>query len=151
MRTTQIECLVFRKKNNTLEFLLLKRISAKGGFWQPPGGGLESEDKSRLEAAFREILEEAGITKRDVIRVIEDVDVFTFDRHYLTGEPIPIMTEYVFGFEVKPNSSVSIRNNTPPEHDEFQWLPVEKALKVLKWKQNKVALRKLHHMLRREP
>jgi dihydroneopterin triphosphate diphosphatase len=150
MRTTQIECIVFRKKESAFEFLLLKRIPKKGGFWQPPCGGLEKDDFSKLEAAYRELLEEANIKKEDVIRVIENVDVFEINKHYLTGKPIPAITEYVFGFEVNSDLSVSIHNNIYPEHETFEWVSFDKALSLLKWENNKVALQKLNQLLDKE-
>lgn len=150
MRRIQIECIVFRKKGRIHEFLLLKRIPKKGGFWQPPCGGLEKEDGSKLEAAYREILEEANIHRESVIRVIEDVDVFEINKHYLTEEPIPTITEYVFGFEVDPNISISIQDNIYPEHERFEWVSFEKALNLLKWENNKAAFTKLKRLLGQE-
>ena len=45
----QVQCIIFRKTNNSFEFLLLKRVPSKGGFWQSLTGGLEDgeslEDK----------------------------------------------------------------------------------------------------------
>lgn len=64
MRTTQIECIVFRKTKNVFEFLLLKRLPEKGGFWQPISGGVEKTDNSLINAAFRELKEEANIQKK---------------------------------------------------------------------------------------
>lgn len=150
MKTTQIECIVFRKNKGIFEFLLLKRIPEKGGFWQPPCGGLEKSDISKLEAAYRELLEEASLKKENIIRVIEDVDIFEINKHYLTGEPIPTITEYVFGFEVNPDLAVSIHNNIYPEHETFEWVPFDKALSLLKWENNKVALQKLNQLLNKE-
>ncbi len=145
-----MECIVFRKNDNIYEFLLLKRIQKKGGFWQPPCGGLEKEDNSKLEAAYRELLEETNITKENVIRVIEEVDVFEINKHYLTGKPIPTITEYVFGFEVNSSLSVSIHNNIYPEHEKFVWVPFDKALNLLKWENNKAAFKKLNQLLNQE-
>lgn len=150
MRTKQVECIVFRKKGNSFEFLLLKRIPEKGGFWQPPCGGVEKDDASKLEAAYRELMEETSIKKEDVMRVIEDVDVFEINKHYLTGEPIPTITEYVFGFEVNPDVYVSIQNNIYPEHETFEWVKFDKALSLLKWENNKIALQKLNQILSKE-
>jgi 8-oxo-dGTP pyrophosphatase MutT (NUDIX family) len=150
MRNTQLECIVFRKKNEVYEFLLMKRIPKKGGFWQPPCGGLDKEDVSKFEAAHRELLEEASITKEHIIRVIEEVDIFIIDKHYLTGEPISKITEYVYGFEVNPDVEVSIHNNIYPEHEEFRWVTFEKALEMLKWNNNKEAFIKLNLLLNSE-
>lgn len=148
MRKIQLECIVFRKKNEIYEFLLLKRIPKKGGFWQPPCGGLEKKDNSKLEAAYRELLEETNIPKKNVIKVFKDVDIFEINKHYLTGKSIPAITEYVFGFEVDSDISISIHNNIYPEHEQFEWVTFDKALELLKWDNNKAALIKLNKLLK---
>lgn len=150
MRTVQLECIVFRKKNRIYEFLLLKRVPEKGGFWQPPCGGLEESDNSKLEAAYRELSEEANIKKGNIVRVIENVDVFEINKHYLTGKPIPTITEYVFGFEVDTDLLISIHNNIYTEHETFEWFSFDKALSLLKWENNKTALQKLNQLLSKE-
>jgi len=147
MRKTQIGCIVFRKKGNTREFLLLRRISEKGGFWQPVSGGKEKQDKTLLDAAYRELKEEANIKQEDVLRVFEKVHHFKINRHYLTGEPIPEINEYVFGFEVKPDVNVSINVNIYPEHDKKKWVLFEEAIELLKWEHNKYAFKKLNNLL----
>lgn len=147
MRHTQLQCIVFRKKENQFEFLVMKRIPKKGGFWQPPCGGMEKEDASLIDAAFRELKEEAAITKNDVIKVIENVHYFEVDKHYLTGEPIPTIKEYVFGMEVNHNFEVNMESNIYPEHEEFRWVSITKALELLKWEDNKEGFRKLNLLL----
>jgi 8-oxo-dGTP pyrophosphatase MutT (NUDIX family) len=147
MRNIQLECIVFRKKKNKLEFLLLKRIPEKGGFWQPPCGGMEEADKSLLEAAYRELSEEANATKKDVIRVIENVHSFEITKHYLTGEPIPPLKEYVLGFEVKADFTPVLDNNIYIEHEEMRWVGFKEALKLLEWENNKEGFRKLHSLI----
>ncbi|MFH1064175.1 MAG: NUDIX pyrophosphatase [Candidatus Woesearchaeota archaeon] len=146
-RIAQLECIVFRKNGDTHEFLLLKRIPEKGEFWQPVSGGFEAEDSSRLEGAYRELLEETSISKVSVVRVIEDVHRFEFNRHHLTDEPTDPITEYVYGFEVAPDTEVSISNNIYPEHTEFRWVSFAEAIGLLKWDNNKDALKKLNELL----
>ncbi len=147
MRTKQVECILFRKRGGVEEFLLLKRIAEKGGFWQPPCGGVEKEDDSLLSACYREIQEETGITKHQIIRVFEDVHVFTMHNDYLTGEKSSPLTEYVFGFEVDPLVDVRLDVNVCVEHEEFRWVPFDEALEMLKWGDNKDAFKNLRKML----
>jgi len=151
MRTTQLECIVFRRKNDSYEFLILKRIPNKGGFWQPVCGGMEKEDKSLLDAAFRELEEEANIQKKDILNVLEDVHYFEINKHYLTGKPISTIKEYVLGFEVKPDTKVTIGKNISAEHDEIKWVTFKEALKLLKWKDNKKGFRKLNALIAATP
>jgi len=147
MRKIQLECVVFRKRENKYEFLLLKRIPEKGGFWQPVCGGEEEKDKSLLDAAFRELKEEANITKKDIIYVFENVHYFEINKHYLTGKTIPTIKEFVLGFEVEPSTIISIDQNIYIEHDEIRWVCFEDALKLLKWDNNKEGLKKINDKL----
>jgi 8-oxo-dGTP pyrophosphatase MutT (NUDIX family) len=146
MRTQQVECFVFRQNKGHFEFLLLKRIPAKGSFWQPPCGGVE-KGEDLLSASYREIEEETSIKKEDIIKVISDVHTFVMDKHYLTGEPMTPITEYVFGFEVSENTQISIEENIYPEHEEYRWVSFEEALHLLKWDNNKEGLQALQQKL----
>ncbi|MBI2546091.1 NUDIX pyrophosphatase [Candidatus Woesearchaeota archaeon] len=145
MARIQLECIIFRRDNN-IEYLLLKRTPEKGGFWQPVAGGLELNE-SRLEGVFREIAEETGIRREDILRVIPEVFYFEMNRHYLTGEPIPLIKEYVYGVEVRPTARVNIHDNLSREHTEYAWVSYEDALRMLKWDDNINALRALHILL----
>lgn len=147
MRRKQVLCFVFRKKNEDYEFLLLKRISEKGGFWQPPSGGMEISDGSFLETAVRELKEETSISKEKINQIIEKVYSFEINRHYLTGQQIDPIEEQVFGFEVSADIKISIDNNLEREHEDFIWVTFEDALKLLKWDNNKDALKKLINIL----
>lgn len=147
MRTTQLECIVFRRKNDSYEFLILKRISSKGGFWQPVCGGMEKEDKSLLDAAFRELKEEANIQRKDILNILSNVHYFEINKHYLTGNPISPIKEYVFGFEIKPNFTITLDKNIYPEHEEIKWVSFEEALTLLKWENNKDGFKKLNNLL----
>ncbi|MBU2560765.1 MAG: NUDIX pyrophosphatase [Nanoarchaeota archaeon] len=143
----QVLCILFRKAVRHHEFLLLKRVPDKGGFWQPVGGGVEDTDGSLLDAAYREILEETGIARGDISRVIDDVHYFEFDRHYLTGEPIDKIKEYVLGFEVKGSVSVKLEDNPCGEHEDFRWVSFEDSYVMLKWQNNKDGFMKLRQIL----
>jgi len=143
----QLECIVFRKNKNKYEYLLLKRIPEKGGFWQPPCGGMEDTDKTKLDAAHREVFEETGISKGKILRVIENVHYFVMSKHYLTNEPMEPVEEFVLGFEVKSDAEIDIAKNNCAEHEEYRWVSFEEAIKLLKWENNKDAFRKLKKVL----
>jgi 8-oxo-dGTP pyrophosphatase MutT (NUDIX family) len=146
MRTQQVECFVFRQNKGEFEYLLLKRIPVKGSFWQPPCGGVE-QGEDLLSAAYREIEEETSIKRKDILKVISDVHTFVVDKHYLTGESITPITEYVFGFKVSNSTLVSIEENIYPEHEEYRWVSLEEALGLLKWDNNKEGLQALYKKL----
>jgi len=142
----QVECWVFKKINSNYIFLLLKRVSIKGGFWQPITGGIDSTDKSNLNTCYRELIEEVNISKSDIIRVIQDFYYFEFEYKNNDGQN-KISKEYCFGFEVAPNFEIDFSKNPHTEHEEFKWLKFDDALKILKWDDNKNALKELNKRL----
>lgn len=133
----QVQGILFRKTNGDMQYLLLKRNSERGGFWQPVTGGLE-EGETRMEALKREVLEETGI--ENLVRIIEDVYYFEL------STPLH-EKEYVFGVEVPLGEEVEMDNK---EHSECRWCSFAEALKLLKWKENKVALGKLNEVLSKQ-
>ena len=132
----QVQSIIFKKVNNSFEFLLLKRIPKKGEFWQPVTGGLE-DGESLEETSIREIKEETGI--ENIKQLIKDVHFYQFKEfNSLSKENKETgMTEYVFGVEVDVNTKVTIDKNIYPEHSEFKWCSFEEALELLKWDSNK--------------
>lgn len=59
-----IQSIVYRKKGQEFEVLLLKRTAERGGFWNVVNGTLELKD-SVINCRKRELFEETGI--QDVI------------------------------------------------------------------------------------
>lgn len=141
----QVECIIYRRIDSKIEYLVLKRIPEKGGFWQSPTGGFEDDDGSLLNACYREIYEETGINQNDILSVYENVYIFQFEDIYLDQNHI--MTEYVFGFEVNPDVTITLDGNVYVEHEEYQWVSFKEALKLLKWQNNKDAFSKLNELL----
>ncbi len=131
-----VEAIIFRRKSDTVEYLLLKRLPDRNGFWhwQPVTGGLE-ERETRTEALRREIKEETGI--KNLIRVIEDLYYFEFSDPNLNQE-------YVYGVEVSSTEDVVLDGR---EHGEYRWCGIKDALQLLYWKENKEALEKLSKIL----
>lgn len=130
----QVEAIIFRRQSGTVEYLLLKRLPERNGYWQPVTGGLE-EGEIRMEALSREMREETGI--RNLLRVIEDLYYFEF------SDPDPNQ-EYVYGIEVSSSEEVKLDGR---EHSEYRWCNFKEALQLLHWKENKEALRKLNDIL----
>ena len=131
-----VEAIIFRRKSDTVEYLLLKRLPDRNGFWhwQPVTGGLE-ERETRTEALRREIKEETGI--KNLIRVIEDLYYFEFSNPNLNQE-------YVYGVEVSSTEEVVLDGR---EHSEYRWCGIKDALQLLYSKENKEALEKLNKIL----
>jgi len=139
----QVESIVFRKNNNLFEFLLLKRLPEKGGFWQAVTGEVEKTDISLIKAALREATEEAGVKKKDIIRIINNVHSYEFENEK-DNQPV---REYVFGIEVNKDFQFTLDKNIYKEHTDGKWVSFEEALKLLKWEENKKAFMKLNNIL----
>ena len=130
----QVEAIIFRRNSNRIEYLLLKRLPERNGFWQPVTGGVE-EGETLTEALRREIREETGI--ENLVRVIEDIYYFEFSDPNLNKE-------YVYGVEVASTEVVVLDRK---EHSEYRWCGIKDALQLLSWKENKEALKKLNTIL----
>jgi dATP pyrophosphohydrolase len=130
----QVEAIIFRRNDRRTEYLLLKRLPERNGFWQPVTGGIE-EGETQKEALRREIMEETGV--KNIVAVIEDLYYFEF------SDPNPNQ-EYVYGVEVSPSEEIVLDRK---EHNEYRWCSFQDALQLLHWKENKEALRKLNKIL----
>ena len=130
----QVEAIIFRRNGSKIEYLLLKRLPERNGFWQPVTGGVE-EGETRNETLRREIREETGV--KDIVAVLEDLYVFEF------SDPNPNQ-EHVYGVEISPSEEIVIDRN---EHSEYRWCGFHEAMQLLHWKENKEALRKLNKIL----
>ena len=143
----EIEGILFKRTDGKIQYLLLKRMPEKGGFWQPITGGLE-EGETKIETLKREIREETGM--KNIIKIIENVHYYEFldpslieyfKRH---GHACNHIEEYAFGVEVSSDEKVVLDGK---EHSEFKWCSFREALRLMKWKGNKDALKKLDRIL----
>ena len=134
----QVEAIIFRRSGSVIEYLLLKRLPERNGFWQPVTGGME-EGETREEALYREVMEETGV--KNIVAVIEGLYYFEF------SDPTPNQ-EYVYGVEVSPSEEIVLNGR---EHSEYRWCSFQHALQLLHWKENKAALRKLNITLSQHP
>ena len=131
-----VEAYVFRKAEDGLRFLLLKRIvtSHYGGLWQGVAGHIKTGEKA-WETALRELQEETGLLPRNMF-VVDHLSRF-YDPHTDCVNLIP-----VFGVEVD-----SSQVNLSDEHSEFRWVTLEQALGLLTWKDQKRALQTVNEMI----
>jgi len=60
------------------------------------------------------------------------------------GHPCKHLKEYAFGVEVSSDEEVVLDGK---EHSEFKWCNFQEALRLMKWKGNKEALRRLNKIL----
>ena len=132
----KVEGIIFKKENGKIQYLLLKRISQDGGFWQPMTGTVRDGEKVK-DCLIRETEEETSIVQ--YVQIIENIHTF----EYINSENKTI-TEYVFGIEVNDDAGVKISD----EHDEFEWCSFKNALEKLEKSNNKDAFIKLDRILK---
>lgn len=118
----KIQVIIFRKNPN-MEILMLKVIPERGGFWQCVTGKVE-EGEEEMDAAFREVREETGISGDKVKHVLKDIYSFEYLKNNRK------IHETVFGFEVFPDIEIDTTNNVYTEHTEYAWLSPEKAIET---------------------
>ncbi len=128
---TNVQIFLFTR-NSEFKVLILKRTPEKGGFWQPLSGGIE-EGENSYDTIKREVFEETGI---------QDIkNVFDLDYTFTFKAPISRkwMRDICFAAEIDNLFDVKLSN----EHDEYKWCNKKEAKKLLKWKCNLIAYKKL--------
>jgi len=141
---THIQAIIFRRINNTIEFLILKRAPEKGGFWQPVTGGKKDEEKVN-EAVLREVMEETGINEKNILNIINTNYKFNWKKKDKDDlEEYISFTEWLFGIEVDSSSKISLSK----EHEEYKWCKFQEALNLIHHDTNKECLKKLKTFLK---
>jgi dATP pyrophosphohydrolase len=138
----QVLILPFRRgTDGALEYAIFRR--ADMDVWQGLAGGGE-DDETPLQAAVRELREEAGITAGVMIQLsaVGSVAVEHFSERASWDSAQRTIPEYAFGLDAT-NFELSLSS----EHCECVWLPLDEALTRLEWDSNRNALRELHHRL----
>lgn len=130
----KIQAVIFRRLEGNPEFLILHRIPKKSGTWQSVTGAIEN-DESEENALKREIFEETGIKASDILDYSKIME-FEF------GREKNLRHENVFSVEVKPDVRITDENNVYREHDEWMWCREDEAMSLVRWKNNKEAIKK---------
>ena len=138
----QILAIPYRIINGIPSYCLFRRSDSD--YWQFVAGGGE-DNETPLEAAAREIFEEAGVKADSIIKLTSmcyvQADIFKKRHLYNWPKDLYVVPEYAFGFEC--NDEVVISR----EHTEFLWLSYEEARKKCKWDSNLTALYELNCLL----
>lgn len=102
---------------NNGEILILKRSEEVGTYQELWGGvaGFVEEDEDPRETAVKEIKEEAGIEKKDLLLVKKE-DAIKFTDLY--GDKLYDWIVYPFLFHIKDRDKIQI----DWEHTEFRWV-----------------------------
>lgn len=141
----QVLVYVARQSGGQWQYLLLHRIARGDDFWQGVTGGVENSETS-LQAAYRELREETGFTPDRLVDLAYSYTFPVADKwRDLYAAGVKEIREYVFLAEVPGDADPGI---DPREHDMWRWSAFEEALALLRWPDNRNALRRAHVWLR---
>lgn len=125
------------------EYLLVRRIPDRGGFWQGVTGGVEGNE-AIPEAAARELVEETGLVPSD-LQAIGYSYSFPVEHRFrhLYRSGTEIVTEHVFMARITGEQEPKLST----EHDLYRWCKFDEALSLLRWPENIEALKRCNKIL----
>jgi dihydroneopterin triphosphate diphosphatase len=141
----QVLVLPYRITGSNIEYAVLKRADMH--YWQWIAGGGEDDEKP-IEAARREVFEEAGLTESCMITPLDSINSIPVEHvvgEFFWGEDVLVIKEFSFGIEVSEKELLLSR-----EHAAYKWVSYEEAMNELKWDSNRTALWELHKRLTRK-
>ena len=136
MKIRVIDAYIYKKNNNGIDFLILKRAHTKiyEHLWQGVAGKIESGEEA-WEAAIRELKEETNLTPSKMF--IADYVSSFYEKH---GDRINFVP--VFGIEVDSTDVI-----LSDEHCDYKWVELDKALSYLVWEGQKKGIKTVHDMV----
>lgn len=131
---TSCGAIVFHKDNEKIEFLLLKYPN----YWGFPKGEKE-EKESEIEAARREIKEETNLDVEFIPGFIRE-----YEYSYWLNKRL-VKKKAIFFLARAKTKNVKISW----EHEDFKWLSLEDALKLLAYEEDKKNLREAYEFIKK--
>jgi 8-oxo-dGTP pyrophosphatase MutT (NUDIX family) len=132
-----VECFLFRKKGEKAEYLMLKRSTKVvfPGMWQCVVGTLEPGEEI-LPGMKREIKEETSLKPKKFWWLESSTVAYRpkMDR---------ILPVAFFAAEVGTEDEVKLSD----EHETCQWVPFLTALKMLRWRTQKIAIAEVDQVI----
>ncbi|MCS7129668.1 MAG: NUDIX domain-containing protein [Candidatus Caldarchaeum sp.] len=129
---------VFYQSEDGVVYLLLKYGA---GHWDFPKGHIE-KDEREMDAVFREVKEETGLEQIQIIEGFRKTINYMFMK-----EKRLVRKEVVFYLARAFSQSVVLS----PEHLDYVWLPVGKAIERLTFKTAKETLTEADSFLKNQP
>jgi len=133
--------IVFREEKGKIYYLLLHYPGASHraprDYWDFPKGHIEKGEKP-VETAKREVFEETGIREIKILEGFRETIKYFFR---FKGENILKFVTFFLAQTKQKKVKISF------EHIGFAWLPFEKAIETLTYKNSKEILKKAHQFL----
>ena len=134
IKSLGIAAVLLKKMNNTYYVSLLKRNSQHlNNTWCYIGGGIEAGETA-IDAVYREIREEAGITELELYSANQFDQIFSPKENYIYIAPVFV------GF-VQQEQAVFLNE----EHSEYQWFPFKEAKEVVSLPGNEEVLQSIEN------
>ncbi len=131
-RVTGVDVWPFRGAGDAVEFLLLHRSGRDGvPFWQGVSGWIEPDEPPH-HTALRELREETGFEALELYSVDSPFDLYAWRRG--TVETIVPFAALVAG-DLDPTLS--------EEHDDWRWAPLSRAIELVPYEPQRIALRRI--------
>ncbi len=126
-----MQAIVYKKVGSKKEFLILHRIKNWTG-WEFPKGGVK-QNETHSDAVVRELGEECGIAKKDIVKMWETHHDFVINYPKEMWEKAGYKGALNRNFivEVLPETQITIKQNDELEHDDFKWITEDDAVKHL--------------------
>ncbi len=123
--------------NQEPRFLLFKRAQGHiyQGQWRMIGGKVEAGE-TYWQAALRELDEETGLSP-SLFWTVPSVNQF------YEHKTDTILTIPAFAAEIRENEEIVLDS----EHSKFDWFPVQKAVDVIIWPEQRRLLELVHHIV----
>lgn len=130
--------IVYRDTKEGLKFLLLYHGK---GYWNFPKGHLDKGEKN-IQAAFRELEEETGITKKNLI--LEERFKTNEKFFFVKNKNQKVFKIVTLFLALSKTEKVMISH----EHEGYGWFLYKDAVKLLKYKESRSVLEKANNFLK---
>jgi len=142
-----IQVLIYpvRKTDDDWEYLMLKRVKNRGGFWQGVTGA-PGKNETLSEGGIRELHEETGYNPLNLIKTDISYVILMEDRWKdIYPKDTSEIPEYLFIAKIDESGPPKI---DPIEHNDWKWCSYEEAMNLLSLEDNKRALRAVKKILK---